>query len=109
MLVQHGTLRVGIAGAMGRMGRAVAAALDGRADASIVLAFDQPGTAGQPAGGLTLGRAEDIGACDVVIDFTIPAASAALAEAAAARGGPALVVGATGWSDAEDARLKAAA
>jgi 4-hydroxy-tetrahydrodipicolinate reductase len=109
MLVQHGKLRVGIAGAMGRMGRAVAAALDGRADASIVLAFDQPGTAGQRVGALTLGRPEDIGGCDVVIDFTVPAASAALAEAAAARGGPALVVGATGWTDAEDARLKAAA
>jgi len=102
-------LRIGIAGALGRMGRAVAAALEGRADANVVLAFDQPGTEGQAAGALTLGRAEDIGGCDVVIDFTVPAASAALAEAAAARAGPALVVGATGWTDAEDARLKAAA
>ncbi len=102
-------LRIGIAGALGQMGRAVAAALQGRADAELVLAFDQPGTEGQSAGALTLGRADDIGACDVVIDFTIPAASAALAEAAAARGGPALVVGATGWTEGDDARLKAAA
>jgi 4-hydroxy-tetrahydrodipicolinate reductase len=102
-------LKIGIAGALGRMGRAVAAALEGRADAQIALAFDQPGTEGQSAGALALGRADDIGGCDVVIDFTIPAASAALAEAAAARGGPALVVGATGWTDRDDARLKAAA
>ena len=102
-------LKVGLAGALGRMGRALAAALEGRADAEIVLAFDQPGTEGQSAGALTLGGAGDIGGCDVVIDFTVPAASAALAEAAAARGGPALVVGATGWTEAEDARLKAAA
>jgi len=102
-------LRVGIAGAQGRMGHALAAALGARADAQVVLAFDRPGTEGAVAGALTLGRAEDIGGCDVVIDFTIPLASAALAEAAAARGGPALVVGATGWTEAEDARLKAAA
>ncbi len=102
-------LKIGIAGALGRMGRAVAAALEGRADAQIALAFDQPGTEGQSAGALALGRADDIGGCDVVIDFTTPAASAALAEAAAARGGPALVVGATGWTDRDDARLKAAA
>ena len=91
------------------MGRAVAAALEARADAAVVLAFDQPGTEGQSAGGLTLARADEIGACDVVIDFTVPSASAALAQAAAARGGPALVVGATGWTEAEDARLRAAA
>jgi 4-hydroxy-tetrahydrodipicolinate reductase len=102
-------LRIGIAGALGRMGRAVAAALEGRGDARVVLAFDKPGTEGETAGGLTLGRVEDFGDCDVVIDFTVPAASAALAEAAAARGGPALVVGATGWTDAEDTRLKTAA
>jgi 4-hydroxy-tetrahydrodipicolinate reductase len=102
-------LKVGIAGALGRMGRAVAATLEGRADAAVVLAFDRPGTEGEAAGGLTLGRADDVAGCDVVIDFTMPAASAALAEAAAARGGPALVVGATGWTEAEDARLRAAA
>jgi 4-hydroxy-tetrahydrodipicolinate reductase len=102
-------LKIGIAGAFGRMGRAVAAALEGRADAVVVLAFDQPGSEGRSAGALRLSRADDVGACDVVIDFTIPAASAALAEAAAARGGPALVVGATGWTEGDDARLAAAA
>jgi 4-hydroxy-tetrahydrodipicolinate reductase len=109
MSANSGPLKVGIAGAQGRMGHALAAALEGRTDAKIVLAFDKPGTEGETAGALTLGRADQIFDCDVVIDFTVPAASAALAEAAAARGAPALVVGATGWTDAEDARLRAAA
>jgi 4-hydroxy-tetrahydrodipicolinate reductase len=109
MTSDNGPLKVGIAGALGRMGQALTAALEGRADAKVVLAFDRPGTEGESAGALTLGRPGDIGGCDVVIDFTIPAASAALAEAAAARGGPALVVGATGWTEAEDALLRAAA
>ncbi len=102
-------LKIAIAGALGRMGQALSTALDGRADARVVLAFDRPGTEGERAGALTLGRADQIGGCDVVIDFTIPAASAALAEAAAAHGAPALVVGATGWTAVEDARLQAAA
>jgi 4-hydroxy-tetrahydrodipicolinate reductase len=102
-------VRIGIAGALGRMGAALAGALEGRADASVVLGFDRPGTEGQTSGALTLGRPEDVATCDVVIDFTTPAASVALAEAAAARGGPALVIGATGWSEAEEARVRAAA
>jgi 4-hydroxy-tetrahydrodipicolinate reductase len=109
MPASPGPLKVGIAGALGRMGLAVASALEDRADAQVALAFDRPGTEGEPAGALTLGRAADIGGCDVVIDFTIPAASAALAAVAAARGAPALVIGATGWTEAEEARLKAAA
>lgn len=109
MAGSNGPLKVGIAGALGRMGRAVAATLEDHADARVALAFDRPGTEGETAGALRLGRADDVGGCDVVIDFTTPAASAALAEVAAARGAPALVVGATGWTEAEDARLKSAA
>jgi 4-hydroxy-tetrahydrodipicolinate reductase len=46
----------------------------------------------------------------VAIDFTIPEASVALAEQAAAeRGGPALVIGSTGFSDEQNARIAAAA
>ena len=65
-------LRIGIAGALGRMGRAVVGALSRRrADAALVLAFDQPGPTGQTAGAATLGqRRRGIGGCDVVIDFT---------------------------------------
>ena len=91
------------------MGRALAAAIAGRADSKVALAYDRPGTEGQPVGGLTLGSAADIGGCDVVVDFTTAEASALLAEAAAARGAPALVIGSTGWTDSEDARVRAAA
>jgi 4-hydroxy-tetrahydrodipicolinate reductase len=104
-----GPLRIGIAGALGRMGRAIAATLDGRPDATVALGFDRPGTEGQPWLASTLGGPQDAANCDVLIDFTAPAASVALAEAAAARGGPALVVGSTGWSEAEDRRIWSAA
>jgi 4-hydroxy-tetrahydrodipicolinate reductase len=102
-------LRIGLAGALGRMGRAVAAAFERRSDAAVVAAFDRPGTDGQQIGDLTLGAPEDAAGCDVVIDFSTAAASAELAAAAAARGGPALVIGSTGWSEADEARLRAAA
>lgn len=101
-------LRIGIAGALGRMGRAVAAVLAGRDDARLVVAFDQPGTEGQRLGELTLGVMPDVAGCDVVIDFTPGDASATLAEFAARTGAPALVVGSTGWSEAADQRLRAA-
>lgn len=45
---------------------------------------------------------------DVVIDFTTPAASVELAKACAARGGPALVVGSTGFEPAELAAIATA-
>jgi 4-hydroxy-tetrahydrodipicolinate reductase len=67
--------------------------------------FDRPGAVGD---GL-VSQEEALGLCDVVIDFTIPEASVALAQACAARGGPAMVVGATGISDAQIALLRQAA
>ncbi len=104
-----GPLRIGIAGALGRMGLAIAAALDGRADATATVGFDRPGTEGQPWLSSTLGGPENAAGCDVVVDFTTPAASVALAQAAAARGGPALVIGSTGWGETEDMQVWAAA
>jgi 4-hydroxy-tetrahydrodipicolinate reductase len=44
-----------------------------------------------------------------VIDFTAPDASAALAALCAARGGPALVLGATGFTSDQEAQIAAAA
>jgi 4-hydroxy-tetrahydrodipicolinate reductase len=102
-------LRIGIAGALGHMGRAVARVLEGKHGVAVTAAFDRPGTEGQQVDALRLGAAADAARCDVVIDFTLPSASAALAEAAAARGGPALVLGATGWSGDELVRVAAAA
>jgi 4-hydroxy-tetrahydrodipicolinate reductase len=102
-------LRIGIAGALGRMGGALATGLEGRPDATIALGFDLPGTEGQPWRGGVLGGSHDVAGCDVVLDFTAPTASVALAEAAATRGGPALVIGSTGWGEAEDVRIWSAA
>jgi 4-hydroxy-tetrahydrodipicolinate reductase len=102
-------LRIGIAGALGRMGQAIAAALDGRPDVSVTLGFDRPGTEGQPWRSSTLGGPQDAPNCDVLLDFTTPGASVALAQAAAARGGPALVIGSTGWGETEDLQIWSAA
>ena len=102
-------LRIGIAGALGHMGRAIARMVEGGPGLVVAAAFDRPGTEGEACGALKLGTPADAAACDVVIDFTIPAAAVAMAEAAAARGGPALVIGPTGWTDEELAKVAAAA
>ena len=115
-----GTVTIALAGALGRMGQALARTLDGRADAAVVARFDRPGAAGE---GL-VERDAALSRAEVVIDFTIPQSSVALAEACAAlsgggrggpalsgggRGGPALVIGSTGFSDEQTARIAAAA
>lgn len=98
-------VRIAIAGALGRMGHAVAEAV--QADPALILAarFDRPDAAGE--GLVSMDAA--LAASDVVIDFTAPVASVALAEAAAARGGPALVIGSTGIDEAQLASIAAAA
>jgi 4-hydroxy-tetrahydrodipicolinate reductase len=94
--------RIAIAGALGRMGKAVAAAA---AEGEVVARFDRPGGEDQ---GLTDSRAA-LDLADVVIDFTTASAASALALAAAERGRPALVIGATGFTDDEDMAVRKAA
>lgn len=92
-------VRIAIAGALGRMGAAVAAVA--RADERVVLVgrFDRPGMEAQDP---ELVSPEDaLAAADVVIDFTTGAASAALAGRCAEAGGPALVIGSTGFTQDE--------
>jgi 4-hydroxy-tetrahydrodipicolinate reductase len=88
--------RIGIVGAHGRMGQAVAAALSEH-EASL-------------AGGVDAG--DDVAAlaaaADVLIDFSAPAALAATLDAARA-GGTAAVVGTTGLQEAHHAAIDAAA
>ncbi len=98
-------LPVAIAGALGRMGRAVAAAVE--ADDRFALAgrFDRDDAG--PDG--LAPRAEALAAARVVVDFTTPGASVALANAAAAAGRPALVVGSTGLDATQEAALAQAA
>jgi 4-hydroxy-tetrahydrodipicolinate reductase len=98
------TVGIGIAGALGRMGRAVAAAVEARDGARLAARFDR-----EPGEGL-VSRDEALAQAEVIVDFTSGEASAALARAAAGRGGPALVIGSTGFSpEAEAAVAEAAA
>lgn len=94
-----------MAGALGRMGQAVAKVVSDRDDARLAARFDRPGA--QAEGLVSIEEALE--AAQAIIDFTSPAASVALAKAAAARGGPALVIGTTGLSDADLAAIGEAA
>lgn len=96
-------IRLGVAGADGRMGRAVAAVAQGRADVVVAARFDRG-----PGEGL-VSRGAALAASQVVIDFTTGAASADLAMAAAKAGGVALVIGSTGFTAEEEAAIAEAA
>ena len=98
-------IRIAVAGALGRMGQAVAALLLGREDLTLASRFDRPQSEGE---GLTT-RDLALGAADVVIDFTTPESSVALAEWAAEHGGPRLVIGSTGWTPEQEAAVARAA
>jgi 4-hydroxy-tetrahydrodipicolinate reductase len=98
-------IKIAVAGALGRMGQNVSAAVEADPALTLVARFDRPGSTGE---GL-VSQDEALGAADVVIDFTVAEASAALASACAARGGPALVIGSTGFDDAQIAAINAAA
>jgi 4-hydroxy-tetrahydrodipicolinate reductase len=93
-------VKIAIAGALGRMGQAVAAAAASDPTVTIVARFDRPDLTAE--GLVSVEQA--LAACDVVIDFTTPAASATLASLAAGRG-VALVIGSTGLSAQETRRI----
>lgn len=113
-------LRTIIAGAGGRMGQANIRAVTAHAGLELVGAVDRPGAAsigrdaGQLAGLGDLGTAvtDDaatlLDSADVIIDFTAPAASVALARLAADRG-LAHIIGTTGCSEADDLAIADAA
>jgi 4-hydroxy-tetrahydrodipicolinate reductase len=103
-------LKIGVGGALGRMGRAVIDLARKSAGLRVAGGFDRPGAADEAAVPLTLGALEDVlAASNVVIDFSTGAASAVLARAASARGGPALVIGATGLDSSEEQIIAEAA
>jgi 4-hydroxy-tetrahydrodipicolinate reductase len=88
------------------MGRATAALILAREDLVLAAAIGRPESAGQALDGLELTSVEDaLPVCDVIIDVSNPQASAVLASKAAGRGGPALVIGATGFSQADEAAV----
>ncbi|MEP6966817.1 MAG: 4-hydroxy-tetrahydrodipicolinate reductase [Pseudomonadota bacterium] len=98
-------LKIGVAGALGRMGRAVTCVIEAREGLAVGGLFGRPGAGGEAVGAVE----EALRACDVIIDFSSAAASADLATRAAARGGPALVIGSTGFSSGEEAAIAEAA
>ncbi len=113
-------MRLIVAGAGGRMGRALIVAIAAHKGAALAGAIDAPGTdaVGRDAGELAgLGRngiavSEQIepllDAADGLIDFTVPNATVGFAELIAARG-LVHVIGTTGIDAAGDAAIAAAA
>lgn len=111
---------IGIVGAAGRMGQMLIRQIGETQGARVVAAAEAPNGAavGRDAGEIAgvgrlgvpiSGAAETVfDAAQVVIDFTVPKASVAHAELAAARG-VAMVLGTTGLSAEEGARIRAAA
>ena len=102
-------IRIGVAGAMGRMGQVVAGLVAEQPDLELAAVFDRPDAAGRSVDGRALTDAEGaLGSCDVIIDFSTAAASAELARLAAARGDVALVIGSTGMSADDEQRVREA-
>jgi 4-hydroxy-tetrahydrodipicolinate reductase len=102
------SLRIGIAGIAGRMGRLLAEEV-AAAGATLAGGTLRPGGARQEAPGPVLPDAASLfAASDVVIDFTHASAAAAHADAAARAGKP-LVLGTSGLSAEDEAAVVAAA
>jgi 4-hydroxy-tetrahydrodipicolinate reductase len=85
------TIRVGVAGAAGRMGQTVCAAVEDAPDLELAARAD-------PALGIEL--ADILGEVDVVVDFTVPETALENARACV-RAGVHAVVGTTGWDPAQ--------
>ncbi|WP_027057572.1 4-hydroxy-tetrahydrodipicolinate reductase [Mesorhizobium loti] len=98
-------IRIAIAGALGRMGRQMAEAVQADPRLALTARFHRPGNVGE---GL-VSREDALAVADVVVDFTTPAASADLARICANRGGSALVIGSTGFDATELAAIADAA
>ncbi len=114
-------LRVAVAGPAGRLGSAIVAMAASRRDLTLAGGLMRPGS---PMTGLDLGHftgGKDVGVAtadtldavvagaDVLIDVSTASAAAEHARALAERGGPALVIGATGFTSEDDALIADAA
>jgi len=115
------TVRAGITGAAGRMGRMLIEAIsDSDMAITVGAAIERPGSSlvgadvgeliGRDATGIRIvdDLAAVIGEIDVLIDFTQPAATVANASLCAGAG-VAMVIGTTGLSDEQDEQLQRAA
>jgi 4-hydroxy-tetrahydrodipicolinate reductase len=107
-------LRVAVTGASGRMGQAVARAISTEAETELVCLVARSGSrlVGSSAASIVgdencpiiVSDILDLEAVDVVIDFTLPDSSLVNARACAEAGVP-VVIGTTGFSEAEQADL----
>src|ERR1700754_3058364 len=97
-------MKIAIAGAAGRMGQMLIREIERTSSASLAGALEGPGSkaVGNQAGDsetggvkITSDAAAAIGAADVVIDFTVPAATVAHAQVCVDKG-VSLVIGTTG-------------
>lgn len=112
-------IRVAVTGAAGRMGKTLIEAIANHPETQLTVALERPDSSllGADAGELAgVGRngvtvVADLAAVadefDVLVDFTVPAATLANAEVCAAHGKK-MVIGTTGFDDAQKARLDAA-
>lgn len=117
---QNPMIRVAITGAAGRMGKTLIQSIHEADDLTLGAAFEHPDNpavgrdAGEVAGvgplniQISAAPSAEVDAFDVVIDFTVPQATLALATVCRAAG-KAMVVGTTGFSDEELTTLHAAA
>ena len=97
-------VKLAIAGAAGRMGRAIAEAASADPDFSIVCAFDAA-AAGESVGRVKIvSDAAAVAQADVVLDFTRPEGTLALLKHAKA-----MVIGTTGFSPEDRNRISEAA
>ena len=113
-------IRVAVAGVAGRMGKTLVQAITESAQLSFTAGFEHSAhpqigqdigaVCGLPELGVVLASeaAEHADAFDVVIDFTVPGATLALAEICAAHG-KAMVVGTTGFDETQLAALRGCA
>ena len=104
-------MRVAIAGAGGRMGRTLIEGVLADRELALAAAFDAPGSAaiGQAAGALRVSA--DLGAladADVLVDFTRPEGTLVHLEACL-KLNRRMVIGTTGFSEAQAARIAEAA
>ncbi|WP_133871007.1 4-hydroxy-tetrahydrodipicolinate reductase [Ilumatobacter fluminis] len=102
-------MRVGVHGAVGRMGTAACEAVAGADDLELVAAVDRAAP-GEERGGIAVSgelKAFADAECDVVVDFTV-ADAARVALPWLAMHGIHAVTGTTGWSDADLDELRSA-
>ena len=101
-------IRIVICGALGRMGRTVAAEIESEKDLELAGAVEAAGVDGSILGvEATASLAGIVGGCDVVVDFTNPEATLEHIEVCAEAGRP-LVVGTTGLSEEQIEKAHAA-